>query len=234
MDPAARASRVAVGAAVVSLVAAAVAIAPAASRVAWKAQALVHRVQAPAARHLVVCIGDSITSFGYPARVSALLGSDYRVSNEGVSGETSAQILGRWRFGIQETRPAVLVVLGGVNDLRIGTGFAAPAIANLQELMLEAQQVGTKVVALTVLPFRGDRYWTEGLEHERQAINQALLEHCTEHPAVSCVDAAATMSRGDQLAPEFDSGDGIHLSENGSMRLAELVADAIAPARPGR
>jgi len=203
---------------------------------AWRAaraiRPLAHPVEPAHARLLIVCLGDSITSFGYPALVSARLGKNYRVSNEGFSGETSAQILGRWRFGLQETHPDVLVVLGGVNDLRIGTGFAAPAIANLSELFLEADQAGTRIVAVTVLPFKGDRSWTPSLEREREAINRALLDYRSQHSRTTCLDAAASMSGGPKLLDDLDSGDHLHLSELGNSRLAQLVAEHMSTSLP--
>jgi lysophospholipase L1-like esterase len=227
MDPTQRwASIVAVAAACVSVAAAAVSSGPALRRAA---QALADRLRpAPQAtpRLRVVCLGDSITAQGYPEQLAELLGPGYRVSNEGVPGETTAQLLGRWRYGIALARPDVLVLQGGVNDLRLGTGFAAPAANHLLQIAGEAEQAGSRVVLVAALPFQGAPGWSEALEQERLALARALAEHCAASAGAACVDVAA-MASGAALRPELDAGDHVHLGRAGQRRLAELVAERV-------
>ncbi len=233
MDPTQRwVSIVAVAAACISVVGATISSGPALLRAA---QSLADRLRPASQAHprlRVVCLGDSITAQGYPERLGRLLPPDHRVSNEGVPGETTSQLLGRWRYGISPARPDLLVLQGGGNDLLHGTGFAAPAAHQLLQIAREAEQEGSRVVLVAVLPFQGAPGWSEALEQERLALNRALAEHCAASDRAACVDVAS-MASGAALRREHDAGDHLHLGRAGRQRLAELVAEQVAALSSG-
>jgi lysophospholipase L1-like esterase len=227
MDPTQRwATIVAVAAACISVTAVAVSSGPALRRAAQSLADRLRPASQASARLRVVCLGDSITAQGYPERLGPLLRPDHRESNEGVPGETTAQLLARWRYGISPARPDVLVLQGGGNDLRLGTGSATPAAHQLLQIAREAEQAGSRVVLVAVLPFQGAPGWSAALEQERLALNHALAEHCASSDRAACVDVAS-MASGAALRREHDAGDHLHLGRAGQQRLAELVAERV-------
>src|SRR5688572_8808511 len=86
---------------------------------------LIAALQANPARPVIVAIGDSMTAgygvdqeLSYPAQLEKELrksGHDYRVVNQGVSGSTTTQALGRLSRAMSANPDIVIIQLGG-ND----------------------------------------------------------------------------------------------------------------------
>lgn len=78
-----------------------------------------------AGRDLVVCLGDSIT-YGYPygpqaswvQLCSKALG--LKMINKGINGNTTGEMLTRFRTDVAALSPAYVIILGGTNDAWVG------------------------------------------------------------------------------------------------------------------
>jgi len=117
----------------------------------------------------VVVLGDSISAAygieveqGWVQVLAGRLrqaGSEARVRNESISGETSAGGLARIDRVLSEQKPAVLIIELGAND---GLRGLSPAELkhNLAEMIRRSQAVGAKVLLLsmTIPPNYGKRY----------------------------------------------------------------------------
>ncbi len=122
-------------------------------------------------RPLIVCFGDSLTAgYGtdpgqsYPDDLQRDLdakGYRYRVVNEGVSGNTTKDGLGRLNH-VVALRPAITVVEFGGNDGLRGLPIA-DSRANLDEIVSTLKASGTKVVlaGITLPPDYGADYIRE-------------------------------------------------------------------------
>ncbi len=98
----------------------------------------------------VVFMGDSITDFW---RLSEYFpGKPY--VGRGISGQTTPQMLVRMFPDVINLKPAVMVVLAGINDIAQNTGPQTQEMVeqNLQAMTELAQQHGIKVVLCSVLP----------------------------------------------------------------------------------
>jgi len=103
---------------------------------------------------VVLAFGDSLT-FGtganphesYPARLEALIGR--KVVASGVPGELSAEGLSRLSSALEETKPQLLILCHGGNDLlrKLDDGQAAN---NLRAMVRLAKARGTQVVLIGV------------------------------------------------------------------------------------
>lgn len=103
-------------------------------------------------------LGDSITHGGGAMSVSpGYLIYDWEsysqvpVKNLGYSGNTTEAMLERFERDVLPASPRVLVVMGGVNDYRLGT-FGAQTVANLQAIKEKCDAYGIIVVFLTPTP----------------------------------------------------------------------------------
>ncbi|WP_256625437.1 SGNH/GDSL hydrolase family protein [Selenomonas ruminantium] len=103
-------------------------------------------------------LGDSITHGGGAMSVSpGYLLYDWEsysqvpVKNLGFSGNTTEAMLERFERDVLPVSPRVLVVMGGVNDYRLGT-FGSRTVANLQAIKEKCDAYGIIVVFLTVTP----------------------------------------------------------------------------------
>ncbi len=127
--------------------------------------------------------------------------------NEGVSGQTAAQVLAR----LQGDHPHadVLVVAAGTNDLRLGTPLDR-TVADLDAALTLARQAAPTVLLATVQPWTGT---------DATALN-AAVRHLAEENGVRLVDFAGTLSQPGATV------DGVHPTTASAQRLADLVAAA--------
>ncbi|MFI1885352.1 SGNH/GDSL hydrolase family protein [Streptomyces jumonjinensis] len=189
----------------------------------------------------------------YPDRLSERLLADGRrlgVVNAGISGNmllTDSRCFGE--KGLTRFRPEVLdragvrtaVVLIGINDIG-GGGLpdvscavrpvvgAEQIIAGHRELIRSVRQRGVTVVGATMTPFKNYQpYYTPEKEEVRDAVNH-WIRTSGAYDAVVDLDRALADPRpghGDELAPAYDFGDGIHPNDAGMKALAEAVADRL-------
>ena len=109
----------------------------------------------------VVFMGDSITDSW--ARQNFFPGKPY--VGRGISGQTTPQMLVRFRQDVIALKPAVVVILAGTNDIAGNTGPSTIAMIadNLISMVDIARANGIKVVLASVLP-PSDFPWKRGLD----------------------------------------------------------------------
>lgn len=115
-----------------------------------------------ASRPRVVFFGDSITESWNLAGVGL---DGIEVLNRGIGGQTTPQMLVRFRQDVVELKPAMVHILAGTNDLAGNTGpTTLAAIENNLSSMVEIAAANHIVVVLaSVLP-AVDYPWRTGLE----------------------------------------------------------------------
>lgn len=176
----------------------------------------------------VACLGDSITRGGtisYPQRLFAGLGYTWGVGQHGVDGNTTTQMLARWRSDIRGKDYSWLVLLGGVNDIN-GAATAAATYANILTIVTEAKGAGMQVVLLTVLPFKNATGWSSAKQTELEALNVSIRGTS----GVTVVDTYPQFEDPSNLTAmlvTYDSGDHLHPNQVGRDRLGALVLAAI-------
>ncbi len=118
-----------------------------------------------------------------------------------------------------------VVLLAGTNDLSMG--IAPQRLQREYEgLVARARAKGLRTVLVTVPPAKKR---SAGSVAARRAVNRWIL---TAGAADLVVDADALLrdpSGAEGLAPEYDSGDGLHLSPAGHRALGEAVARVLQP-----
>ena len=123
------------------------------------------RLPAPAPGEArVVFFGDSITeAWGSTKGTRFFAGKPY--INRGISGQTTAQMLPRFRQDVIDLHPVAVVILGGTNDIAGNTGLATlPMIEDNFRSMTELAQANhIKVILASVLPV-SDYPWHMGLQ----------------------------------------------------------------------
>jgi lysophospholipase L1-like esterase len=205
----------------------------------------------------VYCIGDSITEGGsggalgsYPNALQQLLTArgdgPYIVSNNGRSGEPVVWIAERVDEEIFSVPDGSYVVtLAGVNDLRWGeTTFSVAEIkAALQSIYTKAKTAGAKVIACTILPFKGylgggdpTKAWDSDKQADLEEINDWILNTAINVDfRVDTYSAFNDPSDDGALLSQYDIGDHLHLNgaeavspaEDGYSYLAQVIYDAV-------
>jgi lysophospholipase L1-like esterase len=193
------------------------------------------RLGAPApGEHRVVFYGNSITDVWARYFDAMFPGKPY--VGRGISGQTTPQMLVRFRQDVIALRPAAVVILAGTNDLAGNTGPSSLEMIedNLISMTQLAQANGIRVVLSSVLPVY-DYPWRRGLEPAPKiaALNTWMKRYAAEHHAVYLDYYSATVdARGGMQAAL--TTDGVHPNEAGYRVMAPLAEAAIAQALRGR
>jgi len=185
---------------------------------------------AAAGEQRVVFMGNSITD-AWAAHFSTLFpGKPY--IGRGISGQTTPQMLLRFRQDVVDLHPAVVVILAGTNDIAGNTGLSTLEMieGNLQSMAEIARANGIRVVLSSVLPVY-DYPWKRGLEPAPKivALNQWMRAYA-ERAGDVYLDYWSAMSDARQgMKPEL-TADGVHPNDAGYAVMAPLAEAAIARA----
>jgi lysophospholipase L1-like esterase len=175
----------------------------------------------------VVFYGDSITDAWTLNGGHFFPGKPY--VNRGISGQTTPQMLVRFRQDVISLHPDVVVILAGTNDIAGNTGLSTLEMIedNFRSMTELAKANGIRVVLASVLP-AADYPWKRGLEPAPKivALNRWLASYCVEQKMVY-LDYYSGMATPDGgMKPEL-SKDGVHPNANGYAYMEPLAAAAI-------
>ena len=111
-----------------------------------------NRSLAPATLERVVFMGDSITDF-WPQRVPDFFSASSYVGR-GISGQTTPQMLVRFRPDVIDLKPRVVVILAGTNDIAGNSGAMSDdeIFGNLVSMSQLAKANGIRVVLASITP----------------------------------------------------------------------------------
>lgn len=178
----------------------------------------------------VVFMGNSITE-GWINLVPEFF-ADRSYINRGISGQTTPQMLIRFRQDVLNLWPKVVVILAGTNDIAGNTGPSTLEMIedNIHSMAELAKAHGIQVVLCSVLPAY-DYPWRTGLEPAPRIVelNKRLKKYAGTHGVVYCDFFQAMADERDGL-PEELSGDGVHPNKAGYTIMAPIVENAIARA----
>ncbi|MEA3246318.1 MAG: SGNH/GDSL hydrolase family protein [Gemmatimonadota bacterium] len=178
----------------------------------------------------VVFYGNSITDAWAKWFPEMFPGKPY--VGRGISGQTTPQMLVRFRQDVIALAPAAVVILAGTNDIAGNTGpstleMIEDNIASMCEL---ARANGIRVVLASVLP-AWDYPWKRGLEPAPKiiALNGWMRQYAASHGHVY-LDYHSAMADARGGMREGISTDGVHPNEAGYRLMAPLAEAAIAEA----
>ena len=186
----------------------------------------------------VVFLGDSITdSWDDPKYGGFFPGKPY--VNRGISGQTTPQMLIRFRPDVIALKPRVVVILAGTNDLAGNTGpMPLTAIEdNLISMAELARANEIKVVFASILPIsdyeiRDGKPLVQSARRppERiKALNEWIKKYVAEHK-LTYLDYYSAMVDDKGFLKDELSNDGVHPNDKGYQVMAPLAEDAIARA----
>lgn len=183
----------------------------------------------------VVFMGDSITdSWDSPAYGGFFPGKPY--VNRGISGQTTPQMLIRFRRDVIELKPKVVVILAGTNDIAGNTGpTTLEAIEdNLKSMAELASANRIRVVLASVMPV-SDYEIRDGKPLNQTtrrppdkilALNKWIQEFARANRHVYLDYFSATVDDKGFLKDEL-SNDGLHPNAEGYKVMAPLAEAAI-------
>lgn len=178
----------------------------------------------------VVFMGNSITIGWLKTRPDFFEGKPY--VNRGISGQTTPQMLLRFRQDVIELKPKVVVILAGTNDIAGNTGpstldMISDNIISMAEL---ARANGIKVVLSSTLPAY-DYPWKPGMEPAKKivALNQMIKTYADLNNIIY-LDYFSAMTDERNGLPEKYAHDGVHPTAEGYKVMEPMVEMAISEA----
>ena len=181
----------------------------------------------------VVFMGDSITEgWGAKDRPNGDFFPGKPYLYRGISGQTTPQMLVRFRDDVIALKPKVVVILAGINDIAENTGPTTleEIEGNFASMAELARAAGIRVVICSTLPAI-DFPWHHGLEPapKVRALNTWLKDYAAKNNFVY-VDYYSAMATPDGgMKPDLAS-DGVHPNKAGYDIMGPIAEKGIAQA----
>jgi lysophospholipase L1-like esterase len=190
------------------------------------------KVGAPASGDTrVVFMGDSITDGWGRQRGKFFPGKPY--VNRGISGQTTPQMLIRFRPDVIALQPKVVVILAGTNDIAGNTGPSTLEMIedNLVSMAELAKANGIKVVLSSVMPVCDYiRPQTERRPPDKIIALNAWMKSYADKNGFVYLDYFAPMLDDKGMLKQDLTFDGLHPNDAGYEVMGPLAEKAIAQA----
>jgi lysophospholipase L1-like esterase len=176
----------------------------------------------------VVFMGNSITQCWSDFNADFFKGRPY--FNRGISGQTTPQMLVRFRQDVIALKPAVVVILAGTNDIAGNTGPSTleMIVDNISSMAELARANGIKVIICSVLP-AFDYPWKPGMRPDEKipALNKMLKKYADENGFAWLDFFSAMVDERNGLKKEL-TYDGVHPNLAGYKVMEPMVENEIA------
>jgi lysophospholipase L1-like esterase len=178
----------------------------------------------------IVFMGNSITEGWGKLSPDFFSGRPY--INRGISGQTTPQMLVRFRSDVINLKPSVVVILAGTNDIAGNTGPSSLEMIedNLTSMAELAKANGIKVIISSVLPVF-DYPWKPGINPvEKIATLNKWIKNYAKKNGIIYLDYYSSMADERKGLKSAYTIDGVHPNEAGYKIMAPLAEKAIAEA----
>jgi len=177
--------------------------------------------------HRVIFMGNSITEGWLSIRPEFFKNKPY--VNRGISGQTTPQMLLRFRQDVINLKPSTVVLLAGINDIAENTGpstieMIANNIISMAELA-KANQI--KVIICSVLP-ANNFPWRKGIKPaEKVRKLNLILQLYSYKNKLAYVDYYSAMVNDSHGLKKELGEDGIHPNKKGYLIMEPILEKAI-------
>ena len=185
--------------------------------------------KSPAERR-VVFMGNSITE-GWDGAYPEFFEAHPTWVNRGISGQTTEQMLLRFRPDVINIDADVVVIAAGINDIAANTGYMPPeeTLGNLVSMCELAAANDIDVVLESILPAY-DFAWRPTMESPAQkvvALNEMLEAYAKTQDHVTYLDLFAVLADDRPGMRPGMSYDEVHLTREGYATIAPHIEAAL-------
>lgn len=168
-------------------------------------------------------MGDSITEFWKPNDSTFFSANSF--IDRGISGQTTPQMLLRFRQDVIDLKPSKVVILAGINDIAENTGpiTVQQIMDNIISMTELAQTHNIKVILCSVLPANAF-YWNPKLQPADKVIelNQRIKTYAQKHN-ITYVDYYTSMVDDNKGLLKKYGEDGVHPNLEGYKKMEALL-----------
>lgn len=175
----------------------------------------------------VVFMGDSITE-GWSNLFPDFFKNNNYV-NRGISGQTTEQMLLRFRQDVISLNPKITVILAGINDIAQNTKFHGIEISagNIFSMVELAKSHGIKPIICSVLPADILKWNPDVLPAELVKEMNQLLRSYAEDNQIMYLDYYAAMNNNKGGLRSELTNDGVHVTREGYSIMNKMVKESI-------
>lgn len=177
----------------------------------------------------VVFMGNSITE-GWWYNDSLFFKKNEFIGR-GISGQTTSQMLVRFRKDVIDLKSKAVVILAGANDIAQNNGYISleNIKGNIVSMIELAKVHNIDVVLCSVLPAY-DFSWHKGLEPADKIIElNKILKAYANRNGITYVDYHSKMADERGGLPKKYSGDGVHLNAEGYKVMEKILLPVLVP-----
>jgi lysophospholipase L1-like esterase len=175
----------------------------------------------------IVFFGDSITA-GWITYDPEFFGNKKNI-NRGINGQTTSQMLLRFRADVIELKPEMVIILAGTNDIAGNTGPTSLEIilGNLISMCELAKVNKIKPVLCSILP-AFDYPWRKGINpaEKIETLNTKILQYASANDIIY-VDYYSAMADDQKGLQSIYSNDGVHPNQDGYFIMKSILESAI-------
>lgn len=179
-------------------------------------------------KHRVVFLGNSITD-GWINASPAFFKAHPNYTDRGISGQTTPQMLIRFRQDVIDLHPKVVLILAGINDIAGNTGPSSLEMIedNLASMAQLAKANNIKVILCSVLPAYSFP-WSPGIDPVQKIIdlNKWIKEFASKNNFIY-LDYYSAMVDERKGLPANYSKDGVHPTAEGYGVMEPMAVKAI-------
>ncbi len=151
---------------------------------------------------------------------------DWDVINQGINAQRSDVIAARFDEDVIAKKPAVVVIIAGVNDVYQGRP-AQHVKDQLGGMFKRAHAAGIRVVAGTIIPYNTATAYQNARMRD---INDWIRTQARADPGVIVVDTRAAVAAPGEPDKLVSSPDGLHPDAAGYRKMADAFAPAVEQA----
>ena len=174
-----------------------------------------------------VFMGNSITELWWSTDSTFFISHNYL--GRGISGQTSCEMLARFRPDVINLHPKAVVILSGTNDVAQNNGYITPenTLNNIISMCELAKANKIKVILCSVLP-SSDFFWRKGLQPAEKiiALNK-LIKAYADTNRIPYVDYHSALKDEHNGLPAKYAKDGTHPVMAGFAVMEDLVQKAL-------
>lgn len=178
-------------------------------------------------RPVAVFMGDSITE-GWVYHFPEFFESNNYL-NRGIGGQTTAQMLLRFRRDVIKLKPRAVLILAGINDIARNTRFYnLEVVAENIFSMIEIAK-SNKIIPIICSVLPADRFaWNPEITPTKAVVQlNTLLKTYAEENAIEYVDYYKFMHNNQGGLQTDLTNDGVHLTKKGYSVMGKIVQSSI-------
>lgn len=175
----------------------------------------------------VVFMGNSITDGWWPNDSTFFINNQY--VDRGISGQTTSEMLVRFRADVINLKPKAVVILAGTNDIAQNNGYISleNAFGNIVSMVELAKANNIKPILCSVMPAY-EFGWRKGLEPAGKIIKlNSMIKAYADKNKIIYVDYHSALADERGGLPEKYSKDGVHPTLEAYKIMETIVQKAI-------